>query len=223
MISPTEWPAATPMNGNASADAEQLDAASRPEATSSGWATAVSRIVSRRPRCRSGADPARRPPTTRRGDRRRSARSTRRQEAGVCALAPGRRWRARLYYFVTFPCSSRDDTTKLGRPICHFPTAVPARARSAPLASVFLPRSQTEGRVCSLGRPDRAGAPLADARRGRRNPPVVGCVAMRLGHPVAGLVARPRFQQPAEGEGEPQGVGVPGISRAVAADLVDPA
>ena len=47
VISPTEWPAATPMKGNASAGCgNSSSAASRPEATSSGWAMAVSRIVS---------------------------------------------------------------------------------------------------------------------------------------------------------------------------------
>ena len=47
VISPTEWPAATPMNGNASAGCgKSSSAANRPEATSRGWAMAVSRIVS---------------------------------------------------------------------------------------------------------------------------------------------------------------------------------
>ena len=47
VISPTEWPAATPMKGNASAGCgKSSSAASRPEATSSGWAIAVSRMVS---------------------------------------------------------------------------------------------------------------------------------------------------------------------------------
>ena len=47
VISPTECPAATPMKGNASAGwGKSSSAASRPEATSSGWAIAVSRMVS---------------------------------------------------------------------------------------------------------------------------------------------------------------------------------
>ncbi len=47
VISPTECPAATPMKGKASAGwGNSSSAASSPEATSNGWAMAVSRIVS---------------------------------------------------------------------------------------------------------------------------------------------------------------------------------
>ena len=46
-ISPTLWPATAPIRPKASAGCGNSErAASRPEATSSGWATAVSRIVS---------------------------------------------------------------------------------------------------------------------------------------------------------------------------------
>ncbi|MPN07753.1 hypothetical protein SDC9_155025 [bioreactor metagenome] len=46
VISPTECPATTPTSRKASAESKRAAAVARPAATSSGWATAVSRMVS---------------------------------------------------------------------------------------------------------------------------------------------------------------------------------
>src|SRR5918998_1070400 len=55
---------------------------------------------------------------------------------------------------------------------------MPARVRYAPRDPVFRARWRTEKRVRSLARPDRIGAPLADARR--RNPSSQSLVAPLL-------------------------------------------